>query len=588
LSSVISVGSPVPASKFSALSVFAPKPIFLITSTSDIIYIWTVLQAGVSFPLFENPEQQLDYVKGKVIPATRNYLKEIDSKICLDNTFIRPQLRANDKCIMDNVINMDLTAIQWERINCVCMYLGIMYISKICTIAGTSLHPGIQNGTHDTTLYHTTLTKPNQTRPNSGSWKLWKDAIETFTHDGITLITPLGEFTHNHSKHGRWNSYVLNTNHEIIYRYRFNEDDNHEYWEEYERFGTELRLQNEIDIDDFDPINGTPTSTNEFSNGRVYGGIIGHTITAQPIPQQKLEISWDEVLELQPKWIQDLLVYIHFYTTSDGTPLTLSNVRESHTKHGYILQVSDGSVMAHNMSFGWVIATPEGDRLIGAKGPCRGRGNSLRAEGAGMLSATMFLSLITKYLKIEPLTVVCISDNAELIQRCKAHQQYKDPIPNGTMRSEFDVTEQIYISITKSKMKATYQWVKGHQDNDTEYMDLPLDAQLNVDADELAGEYQQEHGTYLPLVNMMPSCPAMLTIRGISITNNYRKQLIRAYVEPEYMQYLQYRFEWSDSTITSIAWKSFQLAVQRIRRDVLITKVCNDILPTAEALYMLK
>jgi hypothetical protein len=68
------------------------------------------------------------------------------------------------------------------------------------------------------------------------------------------------------------------------------------------------------------------------------------------------------------------------------------------------------------------------------------------------------------------------------------------------------------------------------------------------------------------------------------VTSNYRKQLIQAYVEPEYMQYLQYRFGWSDTTISSIAWMSFKLAVNRIQRDVLITKVCNDLLPTAEAL----
>ena len=76
----------------------------------------------------------------------------------------------------------------------------------------------------------------------------------------------------------------------------------------------------------------------------------------------------------------------------------------------------------------------------------------------------------------------------------------------------------------------------------------------------------------------------MLAIRGVSVTSNYRKQLIQAYVEPEYMQYLQYRFGWSDTTISSIAWMSFKLAVNRIRRDVLVTKVCNDLLPTAEAL----
>jgi hypothetical protein len=46
-----------------------------------ILYIWTVLQAGVTFPLLEQPGTDLDYVKGKVIPATRQYLKEIDAQI---------------------------------------------------------------------------------------------------------------------------------------------------------------------------------------------------------------------------------------------------------------------------------------------------------------------------------------------------------------------------------------------------------------------------------------------------------------------------------------------------------------------------
>jgi hypothetical protein len=60
--------------------------------------------------------------------------------------------------------------------------------------------------------------------------------------------------------------------------------------------------------------------------------------------------------------------------------------------------------------------------------------------------------------------------------------------------------------------------------------------------------------------------------RGVSsVTSKYRTQLIQAYIEPEYMQYLQYRFEWSDATITSIAWKSFKIAVQQIQSNVLVT-----------------
>jgi hypothetical protein len=77
----------------------------------------------------------------------------------------------------------------------------------------------------------------------------------------------------------------------------------------------------------------------------------------------------------------------------------------------------------------------------------------------------------------------------------------------------------------------------------------------------------------------------MLSIRGISITSNYRKQLIRAYIEPEY---IQYRFSWPEDIIEVIAWKCLSLAIQRIDRDVLITKVCNDLLPTADTLCKMR
>ena len=80
------------------------------------------------------------------------------------------------------------------------------------------------------------------------------------------------------------------------------------------------------------------------------------------------------------------------------------------------------------------------------------------------------------------------------------------------------------------------------------------EAQMNIDA-----EYQEEQGQFHPMIHtLLPGCPAMLSIGGgISVTSNYRKQLIGAYVEPNYIEYLlQYKFGWSNDTITGIAWKS--------------------------------
>ena len=51
-----------------------------------------------------------------------------------------------------------------------------------------------------------------------------------------------------------------------------------------------------------------------------------------------------------------------------------------------------------------------------------------------------------------------------------------------------------------------------------------------------------------------------------------------------FMEYIQRKNEWEDNTIQDIAWKSLSLAAQRIHNSVLLTKVCNDILPTASTL----
>ena len=560
-----------------------------IGKTLRIVYAWTSYQAGITTPLLEQTETNIAYIDGKVIPAMRKYLYEIGGSIVLNNTMIRPKLRLHDESIMERAIRMDLTLIQMRRINSVRMYLGIMYLSEICNIEGDSLVLGIDNNSHNQEYYTTRLQKPKQNTPNTRSWTLWRRVIVSFTTNDKKLKRKLGKWSKKHSNAGIWKSYTTADKNNV---YNLCKDmDNKKYWEKYTRHGTQLRLVEErTNFIDFKPEDGTPIQIRTLANGITYGDMTAKIMTdteTNKIYRPGPMVSWELFLESQPLWVQALLVDVHFYTTNDGRP-DLYAILADHDKHGHLMCVSDGSVIFHDMSFGWTLATPDGKRIVGSKGPCNGRGNSLRAEAAGMLSATMFLSILCNYLDVPAFHVVCISDNAELIRRCKAHLHYKEPFPNETLKSEYDVTEQIYRTQAAHNIKATFYWVKGHQDNNKNYDELPLEAQLNIDADELAGKFQDEYGKFRPLVHVLPSCPAMLAIRGISITSNYRKQLIRAYVEPQYIRHLQYKFQWSDDTIEAIAWKCLALAIQRIRRNVLITKVCNDLLPTSVTLYKMK
>ena len=69
-----------------------------------------------------------------------------------------------------------------------------------------------------------------------------------------------------------------------------------------------------------------------------------------------------------------------------------------------------------------------------------------------------------------------VSDNQELINCYNTHLQYIIPYPNETVKSEYDVTEQIYCTASKYKLKLSYHWVKGHQDDNTPTEELSIEA----------------------------------------------------------------------------------------------------------------
>jgi len=80
--------------------------------------------------------------------------------------------------------------------------------------------------------------------------------------------------------------------------------------------------------------------------------------------------------------------------------------------------------------------------------------------------------------------------------------------PNSTQASDYDVLAKIWA--TRDLLPVTacpaVLHVKGHQDKKTAYEQLPLPAQLNVDADKLAGDYMSNHpNTDYTVVPVLPT-----------------------------------------------------------------------------------
>ena len=199
---------------------------------------------------------------------------------------------------------------------------------------------------------------------------------------------------------------------------------------------------------------------------------------------------------------------------------TIDHVLKAQDKDRYLIVVSNGSVKhMHQMSFGWVLSTTGGVHLATPYGGCDSRSRSLREEAVGMLSISLFIAFLAKYSKRTNIKIIYVSDNLELINRNKEHLKYTDPYPNNTLAAEFDIMKQIYLTNQTYNINASFQHVYGHQDTRSRGKMLTK-AILNVEADRLAGEFQDNLGAYSPITHMYLSSPEVLEINRITITSN--------------------------------------------------------------------
>ena len=121
---------------------------------------------------------------------------------------------------------------------------------------------------------------------------------------------------------------------------------------------------------------------------------------------------------------------------------TINDVLKAHDKDRYLTAVLKESVKhMHQMSFGGVLSTAGGLHLAKSYGRCDGRGSSLQVEAVGMLSISLFITLMAKHRKRTNIKIIYVSDNLGLINRNKEYLNYTNLYSNNTLSAEFDITE---------------------------------------------------------------------------------------------------------------------------------------------------
>lgn len=203
-------------------------------------------------------------------------------------------------------------------------------------------------------------------------------------------------------------------------------------------------------------------------------------------------------------------------------------------------------------SFGWIISSTAGERLVRAYGPVHAANpTSYRAEAYGLLLVLRLLVRIQEFCQTigpKDWKWTATSDNLNLVDvingttdegasQISLHewtqwdvtQSDMDEVddqmaaqsttgqPNPTLEPEWDVLHEIQWTHSKQMHGGTIVHTEGHQDNKAKYETLPLLAQLNIDADELAGKYQDHHGCARPRVLLFPHASAQVHIQAGTI-----------------------------------------------------------------------
>ena len=154
------------------------------------------------------------------------------------------------------------------------------------------------------------------------------------------------------------------------------------------------------------------------------------------------------------------------------------------------------------------------------------------------------------------------TDSASSIRKLLKFKEYPSAIHRAVLGSDWDVLQALHNTLLSLQTYPSINHVRSHQDDAKPVEELPLSAQLNVQADAMATEGLR-WACPTPHVTFDPTSQVMLAVAGDSCTSDI-KPLVRAshHFNP-LMEYYKERFQWSEQTISSIDWDLFGTAYKR-------------------------
>ena len=326
----------------------------------------------------------------------------------------------------------------------------------------------------------------------------------------------------------------------------------------------------------------TPGEISETRNGCWKVESIARPYRRPPSRPPSTVATFDMYVDTLDAWERDLLQHHTLYT--DAYSICWSAQMQ-------LRVVSDGSALPPSIaSFGWMMSNKDGERLAQGMGPVRGRTlHSYRAEATGMLSALRFLIRLKEFCQMhEPWQGIVATDSQSLLDTLSGEQSLDEnrniPVDLDFNRVVLDVLSpewDVLIEIQHSMKRLSgvrLEYIKGHQDQEIPYERLSVLAQLNVDADRIAGEYQELFSSSRsPFAMMAPHVRSQLVFKDGTVTSKYVETIEKEATDSPLIDYLKERNDWSIPVFDTIDWEIHGTLLKRMKakRSQLIKYVHN-------------
>ena len=542
-----------------------------------ITLAWAQYCAGTSKPILEDTSTKLPHLEAAWLSSLRQYLHTVQGTLELDTSFLTPPQRQGDAFLMDVAIQSGkFKPTKLRRLNYCRLYLKVLLVSDVSNANGTALDFNLLLGSQPAI---TTTYMVNQKRPNSTSWSQWRRLMYILA-DGTKhhrLRQPMGKWLVPADKlRKKWSHLYDFTSEKLLFLTPLGYTQHSKLRVDYDK---------EPDHDTINPMippQAVPVETTErpytwsIVNGwkphsAVYASLDNTATTVRAIVPTLN--TWEKLL------LQNLEV-------SDPTEETIWHALTTTTC--YI--ATDGSAPYGKGSFAWVISDGDGQTLAQCHGPVFGaKISSYRAEAYGILSVLRYLLQITRIRErtnteaniIRSHPLVC--DNRAIVIRINELKGWNKIYPNVTMESEWDALAEIKATLEAlgTASQPTFAHIKGHQDSIHPIAELPLQAQLNCKADELADrQFQQYPETDHSTVPLLPTAGCQLHLAHGTTTHDIKRELIIAATAPPMKAKLCSKNAWSEDEFEMIDWVSHGRALNRlISHKSTLVKYLNDILP---------